>query len=140
MDIKRHNDMNTSKFKEGDWIKRKKAGCIAQAASLYSDNQEASDYPDLFSREDIKSAFVAGAQWQAEHTEDYPMPEDTVLFQKGVEEGRRLMMEDAIDGECIDDGTAGVEINTEYGVLFLPPKTFKYEDKVKIIIVKEDER
>ena len=28
-------------------------------------------------------------------TEDYPMPEDTVIFQKGVAEGRRLEREDA---------------------------------------------
>ena len=30
-----------------------------------------------------------------ETTEDYPMPEDTVIFQKGVAEGRRLEREDA---------------------------------------------
>ena len=28
-------------------------------------------------------------------TEDFPMPEDTVIFQKGVAEGRRLEREDA---------------------------------------------
>ena len=33
------------------------------------------------------------AQWGANHT---PLPEDTVLFNKGVEEGKRLMMEEAV--------------------------------------------
>lgn len=39
-----------------------------------------------------QDCFIAGAKWQAEHT---PLPEDTVLFNKGVEEGKRLMMEEA---------------------------------------------
>lgn len=41
--------------------------------------------------DDIKFTFIAGAKWQADHT---PLPEDTVLFYKGVEEGKRLMMEE----------------------------------------------
>ena len=41
--------------------------------------------------QDIADAFIAGAKWQAEHT---PLPEDTVLFNKGVEEGKRLMIEE----------------------------------------------
>ena len=36
-------------------------------------------------------AFIAGAEWQKEQM---PMPEDTALFQKGVEEGRRLEKDD----------------------------------------------
>lgn len=35
------------------------------------------------------------AQWGAEHT---PLPEDTVIFNKGIEEGKRLMMEEAVEG------------------------------------------
>lgn len=35
--------------------------------------------------------FIAGAKWQAKQLlKGSPLPEDTVLFQKGVEEGRRL--------------------------------------------------
>lgn len=33
------------------------------------------------------------AEWGANHT---PLPDDTVLFQKGVAEGKRLMMEEAV--------------------------------------------
>lgn len=45
-------------------------------------------------------AFKAGAKWQAEHT---PLSEDTVLFNKGVAEGKRLMMEEAVKWLVDDD-------------------------------------
>ena len=38
--------------------------------------------------------FKAGAEWMAAHT---PLPEDTVIFMKGVEEGKRLAKEE--DGQ-----------------------------------------
>ena len=39
--------------------------------------------------------FIAGAAWQAKQLlKISPLPEDTVLFQKGVEEGRRLEKDD----------------------------------------------
>lgn len=73
--------------------------------------------------------FIAGAKWQADHT---PLPEDTVLFNKGVAEGKRLMMEGAVEGDfmlnpypiiCLDD---------------CKNYDFKEGDKVKLIICKED--
>lgn len=42
---------------------------------------------DVYFANRIVDAFKAGAKWQANHT---PLPEDTVLFNKGVAEGRRL--------------------------------------------------
>lgn len=42
--------------------------------------------------------FIAGAKWQAEQLlKSSPLPEDTILFNKGVAEGRRLMMEELSD-------------------------------------------
>ena len=42
-----------------------------------------------------KEGFVAGAKWQANQLlKGSPLQEDTVLFKKGVEEGRRLEKED----------------------------------------------
>lgn len=39
--------------------------------------------------------FIAGAKWHAKQLlKGSPLPEDTVLFQKGVEEGRRLERDD----------------------------------------------
>ena len=43
----------------------------------------------------LQKAVSAGAKWQADHA---PLPEDTVLFYKGLEEGKRLMMEEM--SEC----------------------------------------
>lgn len=49
------------------------------------------DTDDLRDYEVGIQAFKSGAEWQASQM---PMPEDTVLFQKGVAEGRRLERED----------------------------------------------
>ena len=38
--------------------------------------------------------FIAGAEWQRQRT---PMPEDTVIFQKGIEEGNRQGREEMFE-------------------------------------------
>ena len=76
-----------------------------------------------------RKRFITGAEWQAEHA---PLPEDTVLFNKGVEEGKRLMMEDAVEGEFL---------YTPYPTIALDDcKDYNFKDnqKVRIIIVKEN--
>ena len=84
-----------------------------------------------FSGQDIKDAFIAGAKWQENHT---PLPEDAVLFQKGVEEGKRLMMEEAVEATVEDwNPDPRPEITIP-----LNPEEFNAGDKVRIIIVKED--
>ena len=61
-------------------------------------------------------AFVLGYVWgrTAERRKGSPMPEDTVLFNKGVEEGRRLEKEDCLiiikdninrASRCMDEAT-----------------------------------
>ena len=78
--------------------------------------------------------FKAGAEWQAEQLlKSSPLPEDTVLFNKGVEEGKRLMMEEAVEGFIFQSADyypkqliAGYDGELGMG------------DKVRIIIVKED--
>ena len=42
----------------------------------------------------VRDAFIAGAKWMESQM---PMPEDTVIFMKGVAEGRRLEREDRND-------------------------------------------
>lgn len=76
------------------------------------------------------------ARWGAEHT---PLPEDTVLFNKGVEEGKRLMMEDAVEGEvCIlPGGVAYVREQHNEALKQYILDNFKTGDKVRIIIVKD---
>ena len=69
------------------------------------------------------------AQWGVEHT---PLPEDTVLFNKGVEEGKRLMMKEAVETEVTE--TCGISS------VWVKTKQFKPGQKVRIIIIKEDEK
>lgn len=55
-------------------------------------------------RKNYRDGIIAGAKWQAEQLlKSSPIPEDTVLFNKGVEEGKRLMMEDAVKWLVDDD-------------------------------------
>ena len=85
-----------------------------EAAARY----ERENRQSILSSVDIVNAFMDGAKWQKEQDEDWlneelikahlngvmtgdriareslPMPEDTVIFQKGVAEGRRLERED----------------------------------------------
>ena len=89
--------------------------------------------------------FKAGAEWQASQM---PMPEDTVLFNKGVAEGRRLeredMMHDALEGEVIKtDKHTSVRYKSFYGTdryfYGIADKQFKPGDKVRIVVLKEEE-
>ena len=77
--------------------------------------------------------FIAG--WKC-RDDQMPMPEDTVLFNKGVAEGRRLMMKEAVEGV--------VEYNFDEkgnGYYCIHP-TYVEEcvgDKVRIIVLKAEE-
>ena len=77
-------------------------------------------------------AFIAGAEWQKKQI---PMPEDTVIFNKGVEEGKRLMMEGAVAVEVVGEKRDLRLIDSTQRCLF----DAKRGDWLKIIIVKEDE-
>lgn len=62
------------------------------------------------------------------------LPEDTLIFRKGVEEGKRLMMEEAVEGEY------GYFSNASKTILPGGKLNLKEGDKVRIIIVKEDKK
>ena len=88
--------------------------------------------------------------------DDVPLPEDTVLFNKGVAEGRRLeseenkdrdivfwrgiqyaremMMKEAVEGEVVKDINNKLAVTAKNVNL----DKFKFGDKVRIIIVKDD--
>ena len=90
---------------------------------------------------DIEDAFKAGAEWQKKQI---PMPEDTVIFQKGVEEGKRLMMEGAVEGTVIELGETykdlSLSVNAKELNQVLQPLGVGDGNKEKIIIVKEEEK
>ena len=88
------------------------------------------------SKECEKAAFIAGAKWQAEQfLKSSPLPEDTVLFNKGVAEGKRLMMEEAVEYE-VWDFSSSLEAYPHVNIP-LDNKQYHSGDKVRIIIVKE---
>ena len=74
--------------------------CKENTESLTSLEDAAEKYSDKYCsdwayRLEYEDAFIAGAEWQANQLlKGSPLPEDTVLFQKGVEEGRRLEKDD----------------------------------------------
>lgn len=89
--------------------------------------------------------------------EEIPLPEDTVLFNKGVEEGRRLAEEELSDlltiahlqgadqmKEQMLKGAVKWTVTTNLAnrpVIYLDElHGFKYGDKVRIIILKEEEQ
>ena len=73
---------------------------------------------ELFPKAAYRS-FIAGAEWRANQLlKGYPLPEDTVLFQKGVEEGRRLERDDlALTWEDMAKIDAIIlDVNNEFAV------------------------
>lgn len=62
---------------------------------------------------------------------EMPLPEDTVLFQKGVAEGKRQMMNEAVEGKII------FLLNGDVAVNIGDTDEYKLGQKVRII-VKED--
>lgn len=76
--------------------------------------------------------FIAGAHWQKLQM---PMPEDTVIFQKGIEEGKRQMMKDAVEGyvNYYEDGSGKLMAEAQVGC------PYHSGDKVKIVIIPNKE-
>ena len=89
-----------------------------------------SDGDSLYHSACLTDAFKAGAEWMKKQM---PMPEDTVLFQKGVEEGKRLMMEGAVVAHVpIDELSCGLyNLCVEAGMT-------SETDATIIILLKED--
>lgn len=93
---------------------------IVRSESSYDTNKQCRD------------AFIAGAEWQASQM---PMPEDTVLFNKGVAEGRRLEREDSVECEVTDVGFNYLDL----ALFDAESLELKSGDKVKVIVLKDNE-
>ena len=83
-----------------------------------------------------RDGIIAGAEWQASQM---PMPEDTVLFNKGVSEGRRLeredLLKDAVEGyvNYYEDSGGILMAEAQVGC------PYHNGDKVRIIVLKEED-
>lgn len=115
---------------------------LEEAAEEYADKHGfrvpydgSNNYYDDVDVNASKEGFIAGAEWQREQLlKGSPLPEDTVLFHKGVEEGKRLMMKDAVEGEIGYWNQRGLSIRLDQS---LEKLGYGEDTKVKIIIVKE---
>lgn len=127
------NDKGCVTCKDGElWEgKEQPSEDLKKAARDYTDG---SDWQLGENLEHIDAAFIAGAEWQAERLlKGSPMPEDTVIFQKGIEEGKRLMMEDAVEGKVFMSFAPG------HNQMVMADVDLPTNTKVKIVIVKEEE-
>ena len=76
--------------------------------------------------DDIRNAYIAGYKL---HEANTPLPEDTVLFNKGVEEGKRLMREEAVEADVISNAyPTTIQFRTF-------DNRFHHGDKVHIIVI-----
>ena len=76
--------------------------------------------------------FIAGYKFHAEHA---PLPEDTVTYNKGVAEGKRLMMEEAVEGEIQMRYSGCLCAKT---IRAINEDKFKFGDKVRVVVIKEN--
>lgn len=111
---------------------------LEEAAYKYSFDSR----PSIYGQVDVIDAFKAGAEWQASQM---PMPEDTVLFQKGVAEGRRLekedIMKDAVEADVNTYKDPVLNCGWAEFVVDMPSvETDKFGDKVHIVVLKEEEK
>ena len=102
-----------------------------------------------FSGQDIKDAFVAGANWQREQNDKETAELLTIAHLQGADQMREQMMKEAVEGEVCGRVYDHINIRFADGICkFLEPKNishipadvskYKVGDKVRIIIVKEN--
>lgn len=68
-----------------------------------------------------------------------PLPEDTTIFNKGVAEGKRLMMEEAVEG-VVCYGSKGAYIETDFLGEYDTDVYGNSGDKVRVIVIKEGKK
>lgn len=92
----------------------------------------------------LEAAFIAGAKWQAEQEKDEWLKDREGCFWDGVEEGKRAMekqmMKEAISCNVIWHDGPLLDYTQEQQDNALEKIGATIGDKVRIIIVKEDER
>ena len=127
-----------AKWKEGQFEKNRLAACEKQTKEEYDREMEfaVSIIEKEHRQPTFSDAINYGIEWQKKQI---PMPEDTVLFNKGVAEGKRLMLEEAIEGEVYKyDKFSYVKEKNSNSLTELLTK-FNDGDTVRIIVLpKED--
>lgn len=70
-----------------------------------------------------------------------PQSRETIIsyLQQAAQWQKEQMMKSAIDAVIINDETSGCVVDCEQGCLVLEPNTYPIGQKLKILIIKEDE-
>lgn len=113
-----------------DLVKQPVEGLEEAANKWGLENQEG------FCTQSMKvAAFKAGAEWQKKLDDLETADLLAIAHLQGMEQQKSKMLEDAVEGEVTTDNRGNNVVRA--GVF---NKDFEYGDKVKIIIVKEDEK
>ena len=122
-----------AKWQAEQFEKNRLAACEKQTKEEYDREMEfaVSIIEKEHRQPTFSDAINYGIEWQKKQI---PMPEDTVLFNKGVAEGKRLMLEEAMEGE-VENATLGIV----YLRKNLVNEGYSAEDKVLVLLLpKED--
>lgn len=87
----------------------------------------------------LAEAFLAGAEWQKEQMMDEWLKDRDGCFWDGVEEGKQAMKEQMMK-EAVEGTVHNFSSNKPHPTVLVDAKGFNQGDKVRIIIVKEDEQ
>lgn len=108
-----------------------------EAAYKYADTICPVEYPESFNDEQLRNAFIAGAEYQRKQDQQIiELAEDHAML-AGMNKMKEEMMEKAMEGEVIgyDDGTGKFITVLED----LPDDSpYKVHDKVKLIVIPEE--
>ena len=135
VDFNMHEEIEEPKKATG--IEEKKLPeVLEEAAEEYATKwhkrPDGSEWKSIFPKAAIRD-FKAGAEWGMNQC---PLPEDTTIFMKGVAEGKRLMMDEAVAVEVVGEKRDLRLIDSTQRCLFNAERG----DWLKIIIVKENEK
>lgn len=93
----------------------------------------------------VKDAFIAGAEWQKEQDVTEMVQSENPLsvayanrcFENGKQAMKEQMMKDAVEADVFDFSS---NLPRPYAHISLPPNKYHTGDKVRIIIVKEENK
>ncbi len=108
---------------------------LKEAAKEYFKQEWNSDYQDF--EESVIDAFIAGARWQAEQDKETIELAEEHAYLAGAVNEREKMMKEAVEYEV---GMHGEPIKITFDKYVQRARGIFPGDKVRIIIVKEDEK
>lgn len=105
---------------------------LTHAAWHYANNLHMKRQIQLFEEKDVAADFIAGAEWQ----KNQMLAALQTAYEKGLFDMREEMMKDAIDATILDIDAQTIE----FGLWPEKLLDMKESDKVKIIIIKEEQQ